>query len=294
MDLSGALQRTPLVPYIREADYAVRQPWYIPERRLLDYLLVYIKEGECLFQVEGEDYTLMQGDFCLIQPNVYHTLRGLTKTITPYVHLDFFYSLERENSFPSPVGLIDLSRYSHLLQPRLNDFTNVFVPVKFIPSEADRFRETLMRMIGLWQSRHPYHALELQHLGTELALMLFKDFGDWNADSVPPPQSFNWITSYLSLHLSEPLTVADMARRARLSPSRFSALFREHFGLPPHQYLMKTRVQHAQRLLESSNHSLSDIADYCGFKNVHHFSRVFKNSIGVPPGSIRKKKKPQS
>ena len=41
----------PVVPYIREADFAIRKPWYTPPRRLLDYLLLYVQEGEC--QVDG-------------------------------------------------------------------------------------------------------------------------------------------------------------------------------------------------------------------------------------------------
>ena len=74
----------PVVPYIREADFAVRTPWYTPPRRLLDYLLLYVQEGECQVVVEGEELLLGGGDFCLIQSNTLHSLRGLTETITPY------------------------------------------------------------------------------------------------------------------------------------------------------------------------------------------------------------------
>ena len=53
MYLSEMLARQPIVPFIREGDFAVRAPWSVAARRLLDYLLVYIQEGECLFQVDG-------------------------------------------------------------------------------------------------------------------------------------------------------------------------------------------------------------------------------------------------
>jgi hypothetical protein len=42
----------PVIPYIREADFAVRKPWYTPPRRLLDYLLLFVQEGEYLVNVE--------------------------------------------------------------------------------------------------------------------------------------------------------------------------------------------------------------------------------------------------
>ncbi|NOU88757.1 AraC family transcriptional regulator [Paenibacillus sp. LMG 31460] len=43
----------------------------------------------------------------------------------------------------------------------------------------------------------------------------------------------NWITSYFYNHLSESLSLDEMAKRARLSSSRFSALFKEKFGVSP-------------------------------------------------------------
>lgn len=287
-ELTDILSKTPIVPYVRGADYAVRKPWYIPERRLLDYLLVYIKEGECHLHAEGTDYILRSGDFCLVQPNDYHIIKGITNTVTPYIHLDFFFNPEREKSFPSPGGLVDLSEYNSLVQPRLNDFHNVRIPVKFTPSEPTPFRDTLMQMIGLWLDRNSFTVLKVQLLGTELLTMLLKDFSELDRPLVHSSQSLNWITSYFSLHLSEPLSVADMAAQAQLSPSRFAVLFREQFGLTPHQYLLQVRIQHARRLLDNSGLPMADIAEYCGFANVHHFSKVFKNINGHPPGYIRK------
>ena len=96
------------------------------------------------------------------------------------------------------------------------------------------------------------------------------------------------MTSYFSSHLSEPLTLADMASRARLSPSRFSAVFREQFGMPPHRYLLQLRVRHAQELLRSTALTLSEIAGYCGFANEHHFSYSFKKRVGQAPGAYRR------
>jgi hypothetical protein len=44
---------------------------------------------------------LGSGDFCLVQPNTLHSLRGQTATITPYVHLDIFYNPRRQAGFPT-------------------------------------------------------------------------------------------------------------------------------------------------------------------------------------------------
>jgi hypothetical protein len=62
----NAMLPGPVVPYIREADFAIRKPWYTPPRRLLDYLLLLVQEGQCLVEVEGEEPLLTAGDTCLI------------------------------------------------------------------------------------------------------------------------------------------------------------------------------------------------------------------------------------
>ncbi|MBW7459838.1 AraC family ligand binding domain-containing protein, partial [Paenibacillus sepulcri] len=101
----------PFVPYIRNSEYAIRRPWDYPERRLLDYLLIYIQEGICQITVDRRVYRFEAGQFCLVQPGSLVVLEGLTDTITPYAHLDVFYNPERERSFATRPGQLDLSAY---------------------------------------------------------------------------------------------------------------------------------------------------------------------------------------
>ena len=151
---SLALFDRPIVPFIRQAEFAVRKPWPAsPARRLLDYLIKYVQEGDCVVCVSGVEYHLSSGDFCLVQPNEIVTLSGTTNTITPYAHLDFFYNPLREESFPTPPGQVDIAAFRHLLQPRLNDCDGIYIPVKFVPSQPARFREALLKMVGAWQCR---------------------------------------------------------------------------------------------------------------------------------------------
>jgi len=278
---------SPIVPFIRQGDFAVRKPWHSPPRRLLDYLLIYIQEGHCLICVEETSYHFQAGEFCLVQPNDLHTLEGTTNTITPYVHMDIFYNPAREESFPTRPGQVDLSPYRHLLQPRLNDWNTIHIPVKFSPAHPAWFRETMLAMIGVWQHRDVIGQLEAQYHATALVLSLLKEQHQLTVETFQEPQSFNWVLSYLSFHLAEPLSVAEIAQHAHLSPSRFSKLFRQHFGLSPHQYLLHLRIQHAQSLLNRTNLTLEEVADYCGFADVHHFSKAFKKIVGYSPGVYR-------
>jgi AraC-like DNA-binding protein len=282
-----SLFHAPILPYIRESNFAVRHPWRVPERRLLDYLLIYIQEGRCTIQVNGVTYLLGPGDFCLIQPNDLVTLEGTTNTITPFAHMDFFYHPEREKIFLTLPGQVDLTPFRHLLQPRLNDYHGIFIPAKFYPIQPVFFRDTFLKMIALWKQRDLISQLEAQQAATTLILLLLKDQHLPSRDPLQEPQSLNWITSYLSFHLAEPLSVTDMAQRAYLSPSHFSTLFRARFGMSPHQYLLHLRIQHAKDLLAHTKLSLQQVASYCGFTSVYHFAKAFKKMTSCTPGSFR-------
>ncbi|QHT63810.1 helix-turn-helix transcriptional regulator [Paenibacillus lycopersici] len=283
------MAKHPIVPYIRESDFAVRKPWTVAARRLLDYLLVYIQEGECLFHVNDIAYEFRSGEFCLIQPGSLTVLEGKTNSITPFAHLDWFYDEAREERFPTRPGQIDITPYKHLLQPRLNDLHGIDIPVRLRPKQPIQLRDRFLEMVDCWQHRNPLMQLRAQTLGTEVLHAILEDHSeDLRLTEKSAPQPMNWITSFISFRLSEPLTVREMAARANLSPSRFSAKFKEEFGVAPHRYLLRLRIQHAKELLADSAHGMEEIAAYCGFADIHHFAKMFKKETGTTPGAFRK------
>jgi AraC-like DNA-binding protein len=276
----------PVVPFIREADFAVRPPWSMPNRRLLDYLLVGVEAGVVTLTVEGTAHELVPGDFALIQPRELHNFDAGVSTATPYLHLDVFYNARRGESFAIPGGRIDLTGYEHLIQPRLNDLPGIHIPTRFLPSDAERFREALLHTVTLAQSAGPFDMLEAQANATELIAMILRDFTAPAREALPP-SSMHWITSYMSLRLGEQMTVADLAARAHLSPSRFAAVFRRQFGTSPHAYLTSLRVEHACSLLATTDATQTEIARLCGFADVPHFSKTFRRATGSTPGDYR-------
>lgn len=277
----------PVVPFIREAGVSVRPPWRTPNRRLLDYLLLSVDEGECEVEADGARCSLRPGEICLIQPDTLHALRGITATITPYLHIDVYFNPCREQGFPTKGGQVDLVPFRHLQQPRLDGLGWLPVPIKLDLAHPLEFRSTLNRAIQLWLEATPISRLEADHLAGELLLKIIKRYNQQAMAASRPRHPLDWVPAYLAAHLAEPLSVADLAQRAALSPSRVSALFRARFGLPPHQYLLRARVEYAQELLRGTTLPVRDIAESCGFADIPHFSRTFKRLTGATPGAFR-------
>ena len=277
----------PIVPYVRDAGFPVRTEWNTARRCLLDYLIMYVQEGEMIAHVEGRGYRFRTGDFCFIQPGELHTLEGPAHTITPYIHLDVFHNPARERSFVVRSGRVDVSGFQNLMQPRLEEAAGVRVPTRFVPPHPAQFRDTMLKTIGIWQRRDFLGQLESQYLATGLILSIIRGYSRRSSESSEEPEFLNWITSYMSLHLSEPLSVSDMAARAGLSSSRFSQVFRNRFGRPPHQFLLHLRIQRAQDLLHHTSLTMREISAQCGFSDVHHFAKMIKRLSRQTPGSYR-------
>jgi AraC-like DNA-binding protein len=92
----------------------------------------------------------------------------------------------------------------------------------------------------------------------------------------------------LRADLAENLSLAAVAQACRLSVSHFARAFKVSAGVPPHQWLMASRIEAARDLLAKSRTPLVEVAGMCGFADQSHFSRVFGRIVGTSPGAWRR------
>jgi transcriptional regulator GlxA family with amidase domain len=89
-------------------------------------------------------------------------------------------------------------------------------------------------------------------------------------------------------HLDEPLTVDVMARHALMSPRTFARRFRAVTGTTPLQWLLRQRIQQAQRLLESTDLPVEVVAQRCGFGSASVLRTHFKRILDTSPLTYRR------
>lgn len=82
--------------------------------------------------------------------------------------------------------------------------------------------------------------------------------------------------------------LATIAEACGLSVSHFSRAFRKSTGMPPHEWLLRTRVERAITMLRGREGSMSEIARDCGFSDHSHFTRVFSRRVGMGPAEWRR------
>ncbi|MDH3301177.1 MAG: helix-turn-helix transcriptional regulator [Acidimicrobiia bacterium] len=86
-----------------------------------------------------------------------------------------------------------------------------------------------------------------------------------------------------------PLTVADMAEAAALSPAHFSREFRKAFGESPHQYLLTRRLERAAALLWRTDWSIAKVCHAVGLGSVGSFTTSFGQIHGMTPTEYRRR-----
>ncbi|MGW0816400.1 helix-turn-helix domain-containing protein [Streptomyces viridiviolaceus] len=100
----------------------------------------------------------------------------------------------------------------------------------------------------------------------------------------PLAELFPWVIQ----RLDQPLTVEDMARRARMSARNLGRHFRSVTGTTPLQWLLTQRIRHAQELLETTDDTVDGIAEATGMGTATTLRRHFHRTVGVPPDTYRR------
>jgi AraC-like DNA-binding protein len=88
-----------------------------------------------------------------------------------------------------------------------------------------------------------------------------------------------------------PWTIAGLARQVGVSRSVLAERFRQYLGEPPLSYLTRWRLQLGAQLLNSTSHSVGQIASKVGYESEQAFNRAFKRKFGNPPARYRNETK---
>jgi AraC-like DNA-binding protein len=92
---------------------------------------------------------------------------------------------------------------------------------------------------------------------------------------------------WIDAHSQQAIELEDAAAQAGVSPFHFLRLFSGVLGVTPHQYLVRSRLRHAARLLADDDKAVTDIAYDVGFGDLSNFTRTFHRAAGVSPLKFR-------
>ena len=140
-----------------------------------------------------------------------------------------------------------------------------------------------------WNRRH--EDIGRETIRNRISALVLGAAGTGNARKIPDDANrlrIERVKLWITEHLSEDISAADMARVAGLSSVGFHLHFKRLTGSSPKDWLMRRRVERAaERLREDPELTVTSLAHELGFSSSHYFATVFRRYLGASPSSFR-------
>jgi AraC-like DNA-binding protein len=163
-----------------------------------------------------------------------------------------------------------------------------FLPQILDFSDSTRLLPHFSHAASAWERREPGYLLQVK--GTLYALLLLCH----QAFTVPQterkiPYAIRRGIAYLHEHYTDPdFRITHAQAQCGFSSKYFRSLFMEQFLMSPKEYVTALRLQRAKELLAENRHSVAEIATLCGYSDLYHFSKIFKEKLFYAPTVYRR------
>lgn len=253
------------------------------------YEIVYVADGFTLHAANGTVNILVSGDFFFVRPGEEHSY------INAYENKVYNLIFHPEEL----VGILDrLSVLPGLSEMFSSDRTpRQGIRLLHVPMTERRAIESAIRELYDERRERRTGWECAMRVGLSSLLLRYARMYEEQWDSHPTSADDYYgyvykVLCYIDSHYGGSITMADLSSVTGLSPDYMTRKFKSALHMTPSEYVRKFRIAKAMELLCTSSLSISDIAEATGFSDVSLFSRVFKQTVGLPPASYRKNAQP--
>lgn len=247
-----------------------------------EYELVYVESGTLNCQICCGNLSLQAGQALWVAPGILHGYEFEPNTrAATFVFLPDLFATE------------DSLLFERFVQPLRSMNAEYCLMDGSQPWHLEA--QALVRdMIDSWEGDSETRELDIQLLTTQLWVLLFKNrssmvTGNTSDATMRMQARYISMTEFIAKHFHEKLMLEQIARAANISRSEALRCFRTLAGQTPVEYLLNHRLRQAQRLLVSTEKTITEIAQSSGFESVAYFDRVFRRAFGCTPRQMRRK-----
>ena len=260
------------------------EPW----RRLYDCELVYVSRGEVHVHLGTTRYALKTGTLIIIPPRLRHetVVAQGHETMRHCVHFDWLPPPPELES--RPLMAFEHERFESLGKtvmppPQIAAFLPLVVSLDALNSGIGPALKTVLTLLRaghyeeaggwLW----PVLNTVLSHAASQATGSVTQQAGGLSLHAVQAAKD------HMDRNYTKPVTLDQLSAITSLSPNYLCVVFRRVVGKTPIQYLNDLRVQHACRLLGTSNLNIAEVSLSVGIPDANYFARLFKQKTGFQP-----------
>ena len=237
--------------------------------------LLYVISGKISVNICGEEREACAGSLLVFSRFEEHSVRVLTTEYRRYTLLI------------SPV--LARADDDYLLSSVLINRTGKFDHIITFDREQNHIESLMKEMAEEFAKQEPMCEKMLDSMLTRLLVLLYRKRPElFLTDENRNTEIVRELQSKFEKDYSEHFSLADLALGYHISESHLSHIFKSVTGYAPIEYLMSCRLSAAKNLLSSSDKSIKEIIDLCGFSDESNFSRTFKKKVGMTPTEFRK------
>lgn len=264
-------------PYIRLSIHSILNQ-SLNMRIILDYELVYIKNGELLLNYNGTPFHFHSGDVLLLCPGIPHAFTCITPEIEqPHIHFDLSYdrlSPQRFISFQDYSSLTADER--SLIQP------NAFPQLSNNPLLSIKDKDVFLKNFYSIIDSNDHHSLNCKSKILELLDTIIKDNKlDTFSTSEDTNEIISLVKNYIDSNYEHNFQLSDLEKQFSYSKFYMDRLFRQETGTSIIKYRNRLRLINSIALL--GKHSVTETAQMLGFSSIYTFSRAFRAFYGESP-----------
>ena len=163
--------------------------------------------------------------------------------------------------------------------------------VVLLPDGTNTAKEKLIELFDLQYNTQDGTALEQMRVTFELLSALqpvISNLPPEETDVATKEERTSRIAAYMEAHFREPIQLGDLAEAFSLSKQHLSLIFHQEFGVPFLSYLQNLRLNEAERLLLTTEDTITAIGENSGFPNLKSFNQTFRQRHGISPKEFRK------
>lgn len=238
--------------------------------------MLYVSCGSAAVTFGRREVTIGEGTLVIFNRFDEHSVRVLSEHYRRYSILIFPHDLN-EGLDDYLLSSVLLNRADHLPQ------------MVHLGEKKECFEAILREMADEYKKKDSFYEKKLNLLFWQFLITLYRYQSDlFLSDINRNTLMVQKISHYIEEHFSEKISLADLAAEYHVSLSHLTHFFKKTTGYAPIEYLIECRISAAKQWLSSSDRSITEIVDLCGFSDESNFSRMFKKKIGVTPSAFRK------